>query len=186
MSVNNRINVLWLDDDLLSLTKGKTPERTRLQPWLRWFKKNEHRIKLLEASTIKDFADILKSREALQSADDDYLHVLLIDLMLRGGSMLPETFGDLEFPDEKVIPMEAGMQLVKLIRESKAPSWLTKHANRKIVILTTLTDAKSTITDHLKSDGTVDIIYKKLEVDGSEQMIPSKDFIEYFSTVSCD
>lgn len=181
MSTNNKINVLWLDDDLLPLAKGRTPERTRLQPWLRWFKKNGDRIQLLEVSTIIDFADTLKDREKWQPTDGDYLHVLLIDLMLRCGSMLPETFLSIGFPNEKVIPMEAGMQLVKLMRTQNAPSWVKKYANRKIVILTTLTDAKSTFTDHLQSDRAVTIIHKKLEADGGEQIIPSKDFIEYFS-----
>jgi|CXWL01.1.fsa_nt_gi hypothetical protein len=181
---SRRVNVLWLDDDLRPRDEGITPERARLQPWLRWFKKNENRIKLIEAYTIVQFAEILEKNEASQPDDDSYIDVLLIDLMLRESSLLPETFENIGFPDEKIIPMEAGIQFVKLIHAKNAPAWLSKYKYRKLAVLTTLTDATFTITGHLRSSDAVTLIYKRLEIVGDELAVPSKGFSEYFSKLS--
>lgn len=150
-----RINVLWLDDDLHPIAEGKTDERERLQAWLRWFATGVRREQffLIEAQSIESFAAHLKSRAFLKPEHDDYVHAILVDTMWKHHSRSETTFAAIGFPDESIISLEAGAQLIGFMRSTKhaktRSDWLDQYSKRDMAVLTTLTDSNGALHDHV-------------------------------------
>lgn len=164
------INILWLDDDLRPKADGITEERCRLQPWLRWFatKDRPQKFSLIEAQTIEKFSYELKQRAFLKPEDNDYVDALLIDTMWKRNSKSASSFAAIGLPNEAIIPLEAGAQLIGFMR-SKKPSiprhdWLEPYSKRHTAVLTTLTDSNGSLHDHVGDTelSTLTVIQKKV------------------------
>lgn len=168
--MNKRKNILWLDDDLRPKSEGLTEERSRLQPWLRWFATGDRpqHFALIEAQTVEKFATELQQRTQLKPTDHDYVHALLIDAMWKHTSNSASNFGALGFKNEAIIPMEAGIQLIGLLRnaryKSQRPDWLEPYANRDAAILTSLTDSHGSLQEYVdaKEQNSLTVMQKQV------------------------
>lgn len=187
-----RANILWFDDDLRAREEGKTPERLRLQPWLRWFNTEDRasRICLIETNCVDDFARILVERKDIDKEHKDYIDAILIDLMWRESSRMATNFNALGFPQEKVIPLDAGAQLIGLLLnesfKATRPHWLTPYGTRNIATLTTLTDHTLTMQKYLDANALKKItaIKKDIEIGAEGNHAPSKSFVDWVNNIT--
>ena len=157
----DRINLLWFDDDLLPRSEGESYERKRLQTWLRYLNTTDRveRICLIEVRDLAGFRDQLTRRFDKPANHPEHIDAFLIDVLWReSGQVQAWTFGDLApvFSDEKILPLDAGAQLIGLMRNrryaGKRPDWLTAFDTHPIAVLTTLTDHRGTVEKHLDED----------------------------------
>jgi hypothetical protein len=157
----NRINLLWLDDDLRPRSDGASSERDRLQTWLRYLYTTDRveRIRVIEVRDLASFREQLELRFDKPEDDPEHIDAFLIDVLWRANSDASSwTFGDLDpvFSDERVLPLDAGAQLIGLMRNrrhhAKRPAWLRAFDNHPIAVLTTLTDHTGTVDSHVDDD----------------------------------
>lgn len=181
-----RCTILWVDDDLLPLDEGVTLQRSRLQPWLRWFKKRQDHFRLIEVCSLTALAEALKEAERKTPNDPDYLDAMLIDIMWRAGTGLSGTFELFGFPQESILPMEGGTQFLSLMLNSQyeaaRPSWLTCPQGRKIAALSTLVSAALVTDEFLDEDarGRVTVLEKEISEDPQSGLLtPGKNFSEW-------
>lgn len=157
-------NILMLDDDLAPLSEGVTEERMRLQPWLRWLKlpEQEKKFSLIESKDLKTFIAAMEKRKSATSSSDDYIHGIIIDVMWKKTTVSEENFKIINYPDVKVNPLEAGIQLLLLIfkPDSAVPQSLLAHKNRKIAVLSSLRGVEFTMDNFANN---VTILHKKTE-----------------------
>lgn len=190
--MSSLINILWFDDDLRPKSDGRTPERLRLQPWLRWFSTRDRpqNFCLVEAHTLERFADELRQRASLRPEDDQYIHAVLLDFMWRGHKELATTFEAVGFPDQQVNALDAGAQLFCLITckalEEKRPEWLRNYSTRDIGILTTQRDIAASETLLRYGEGNAlrnaSILHKDFDL-VEQQATPSLSFLSWLEQI---
>lgn len=167
--MTRRCNILWLDDDLLPYEQGRTPERTRLQPWLRWFKSRQERFHLIEINSLANLAEALIKAEKAKPGAPGYLDAMLIDIMWREGTKLSGNFALFNFPAESILPMQGGAQLLGLMLNAQfaesRPNWLCCPIDRKLAVLTTLVSAAPITEEFLDEDamGRVAVFTKEIQ-----------------------
>ena len=157
----DRINLLWFDDDLRPRSEGESSERERLQTWLRYLNTTDRveRICLIEVRELASLREQLKRRFDKPANDPEHIDAFLIDVLWRkNGQDEAWSFGDLapEFRDEQVLPLDAGAQLIGLMRNRRyarqRPAWLQAFDKHPIAVLTTLTDHSGTVDKHVDED----------------------------------
>jgi len=151
------------------------------------------RYRVIEARDLRAFAKELKERAGLQRHDAERIDGLLIDQMWRERADEDRTFRDLdlEFADERVRHLDAGVQLIGLMRNhafsAKRPKWLDAYADVPIAIFTTITEYSDAIDIYLDSDvkNTVRGVLKRQisPSDPNGHPRPSEDIAEWFESV---
>lgn len=179
-----RINILWVDDDLEPFSKGATAERTRLQPWLRWFKKRQEQFRLIEVNDLGGLASALRKAEHASADSPDFLDALLVDIMWRQGTGLSGTFDELGFPDESILPLDGGAQFLGLMLNAsfakQRPPWLACPPKRKIAVLTTLVAASSSVDTYLDQEALKRVDVSEKEIKGDPHtglLVPGDRFV---------
>jgi hypothetical protein len=177
--MSNRINLLWFDDDLRPRSDGDSSERERLQTWLRYLHTTDRveRICLIEVRDLASFRQQLELRCNKPVHDPEHIDAFLIDVLWREcQDPMKWTFGELDpvFSDERVLPLDAGAQLIGLMRnrrhEARRPPWLKAFDQHPIAVLTTLTDHRGTVDRHIEDEvlKRVKILVKNSSQDADE------------------
>jgi hypothetical protein len=183
-----KVNLLWLDDDLRSRADGYTAERARLQAWLRWFKSGDRpaRVNVIEVRDLLTFRRELMARAGKPAGDPDAIDALLIDIFWRAPGLPGNwTFEELDpgFSRETVLPLEAGAQLIGLMRNEghrqRRPTWLDAFAHHPLAVLTTLTDHREPLERHVDPQvlSGIKVLVKAVVVQG--QVEPDRGFCDW-------
>lgn len=160
--------VLWLDDELDS------DRPTYVDVWKRWLDKAEKagKLELTAVASLSDFA------KAVQSSSKPF-QLLILDVMLTGEEA--KTFAALGFPDERLLRLEGGAQLLGLLRDRRfdhgRPAWLTGLTHTPVVLLSSSGGLASPISSYLNDPAAADVIQlrKEIETDASGAR-PSTEF----------
>jgi hypothetical protein len=155
-----RANVVWFDDDLRPKSDGNTPERVRLQTWLRWLYSSPmaERFKIVEVRDLRSFTTALRERATLPVEHDDRIDGLLIDQMWREKADIDRTFEclDSNFANERVKHLDAGVQLLGIMRNRSfshlRPSWLSSYGTVPTAVFTTIIEYGDALDQYLDSD----------------------------------
>lgn len=186
--ISRRINILWVDDDLVPRNQGNTPQRTRLQPWLRWFRSREADFRVIGVNALDALADALQRAHAKKPGDAEYLDALLVDIMWREGTGLSGNFGRFGFPKESILPLDGGAQFLGLLLNaqyqdhSNRPAWFCCPPQRKVAALTTLVSAVPTTEAHLDhaARARVSVLEKEVRDDPHTGLLaPNESFIRW-------
>ena len=127
-------SILWLDDE------WGTAREVSLAPWRRALQTEQerHRVRLRTCSQLHDFARSL--REGVESpgtAGEPSHRLLIIDLMLSYERDM--NYASLGFDDERVVKLDAGVQIAGLIRSSQfdgqRPDWLAPYGRVPMLLL---------------------------------------------------
>lgn len=153
----NRVNLLWFDDDLMPRSEVVTPERGRLQTWLRYLKTGDRpdRICLIEVCDLATLRRELEQRARAPAGDAEHIDAFLIDVLWRQRGIDEWNFSEFHpaFKDESVLPLDAGAQLIGLMRneryQSNRPAWCAAFDRHPFAVLTTLTDNRDTLERHI-------------------------------------
>ena len=174
-------NILMLDDDLVPISEGVTEERVRMQPWLRWLKTGQQgeSFNLIECNRLEKFIDELKDRSAFEPDHKHYIHALIVDIMWKKTTTSAENFSSINYPDIKVLTLEAGAQLLRLIFEtnSNAPPSLLKYKPRPIAALSSLCGLEIP-SGELPENVSImrKTTYEKQDATGEFIILPNPDF----------
>ncbi|MFZ5549244.1 MAG: hypothetical protein ACOZJX_11165 [Pseudomonadota bacterium] len=128
------LRAVWLDDDF-----GKPREPLLLRPYESWF--NQQAIELAKASTLAEFGRRLQV--------DPPADLLIVDVMLH--NELDETFHALGFDEDTILRMDAGVQVVALIRDRPHPPDAAHHWMERCRHIPVLLLSMSNIIDTIVS-----------------------------------
>lgn len=168
-------HLVWLDDDLFE------DRRSYVKPWLKWFEAqiNGGKIRLTLCPTLEELTLAFKRSEASDPVDDR-IDLLAVDVMIKR-SRNPH-FGALGFPNEKILRLEAGVQLVGLLRnaahrEERAP-WLRCHSETPALLLSSSPLVAGLVSHHIdgnRREG-VTVVSKTLNPGNSEEAVVDELF----------
>lgn len=142
-------HLVWLDDDLFE------ERRSYVKPWLRWFATqiNGGKIRLTLCPTLEELALAFR-RSAASDPGDDRIDLLVVDVMIKR-SQYPH-FGALGFPSEKILRLEAGVQLVGLLRNAahaqKREPWLHCHSDTPALLLSSSPLVAGLVSHHIDAN----------------------------------
>lgn len=190
--MSERINLLWFDDDLRPRAEGASSERERLQTWLRYLYTTDRieRICLIEVRDLAGLREQLQRRCDKPLHDPDHIDAFLIDVLWReDGQDGGWNFGELapQFSSEKVLPLDAGAQLIGLMRNRRyagqRPPWLSAFEQHPIAVLTTLTDHTGTVEKHIDQEvlAQLDVLLKGAS---AEADMPDEAFCRWVKNLS--
>jgi hypothetical protein len=175
-------NVIWLDDE------WESPYQFALGPWKRSVEQRTSQagIKLHCCSSLVMFSEAV--RRCSRASPDDRapgISLLIVDVMLNFDSC--PTFSDIGFPQENIIPLEAGAQVAGLIRSSQfdesRPHWLASVRETPLLVLSASPQAPGWVNREVgrsRMNG-VEIVLKNLvrRSDGFA-MEPEPEFTDAF------
>jgi hypothetical protein len=167
----DRMNLLWIDDDLHPDTGRQSDERRRLEIWLRYFRTPDRcdRIRIIEVRDLASLRSELQRRFDKPAGHPDHIDAFLVDLLWKTNRESGTwTFGELDpaFSREKVKHLDAGAQLIGLMRNREfrnhRPDWLRAFEGHPIAILTTLIDHHETVDRYVDDEvrATVQVLIK--------------------------
>jgi hypothetical protein len=169
-------HVLWLDDQLV-------PERqSYIAPWFNWFdqQQKKSRLRWTSCSRIEQMAKAMQVAAASLQADSaDRIDLLVIDVMLKPEG---DDFRVLGYPKEQLLRMEAGVQLVGLMRNAQhevgRPDWLACHRQTPVLLLSASALVAGLLAQHVPKDCRADlfVISKSLGEEGRDGATVSPDF----------
>jgi hypothetical protein len=139
-----RTNIIMLDDELISKSRGTNRDHGKLATWLRWFDKGQQKkeFKLLAAPDLKSFREHLQSCANENIQDPNYIDAILIDIIWEENSKSDKDFGEMGFPNVVIKPKEAGAQLLSLMLnrryKSEREPWLITYEKRRKAMFSTL------------------------------------------------
>jgi hypothetical protein len=114
---------------------------------------------LIEVRTLSSLRHELSWRAERPANDPDQVDAFLIDVLWRAsGAHRDWTFGELDpaFDQERVMPLDAGAQLVGLMRnrrfEAARPRWLRAYEQHPMAVLTSLTDCRGTLDRYVDEE----------------------------------
>jgi hypothetical protein len=156
------IEVIWFDDEL---RQKRQPVLASISNWLRK-QESARRIHLRIASTLSEFADELQKGPPVD--------LLMIDVMLQFEPA--ETFEALGFPEERLLRLDAGVQVVGLIRnrafQADRPAWLRPYETKRVVLLSSSTVIESTVATYVDGDRCADIVVIVKAIEAESEGVP--------------
>ena len=141
--MKTNVTLLWHDDELVDA------RRDYVAPWLRWFDRESQSLGLtvVRTSTLRELAESLQSQQAPPD-------VLMLDVMLKREP--DSTFEKLGFAKEGLLRLDAGAQIVGLIRnaafDAGRPSWLKRYRDTPIVLLSSSPTVDDLIKHYVNAD----------------------------------
>lgn len=176
------LNFLWFDDDF-----ENAPIRTKL--WTRWCESRKAQFKLISAGTISEFVRELQQRHTHNEAHDDYLHAILLDVMLRVPAAT--NFESLGFPKTKWLALDAGAQILGLMKnascQAERPDFLKTYEKRPVALLTSQTTVKETwskFVEHNVRNNSLQVsVLIKDSLVMSTQTEPRQDFQDWLNGI---
>lgn len=170
-------HVLWLDDQLV-------PERhSYIAPWLAWFEQQQKKARLrwTSCSRIEHMVKAMQSAAVSQLADGaDRIDLLVIDVMLKPEG---DDFRVLGYPRERLLRMDAGVQLVGLMRNAQhevgRPDWLACHRQTPVLLLSASELVEGLLSQHVPRDCRTDmfVVSKSLGEGGHDGATVSVQFL---------
>lgn len=165
----NAPRVLWLDDDLDS------DRATYMLVWHTWFKKahDSGLCNVQTCSSLRQFASLL-------SADDQEFDLLVLDVMLKRESS--SHFGDVGFNDERILPLDGGVQLLGLIRNARhqheRPAWMNRYRDKPVVLLSSSPSLPVLVSQYVDCDRRqgVHFVTKALDTTVAGKTQPDQSF----------
>lgn len=136
----SQASLLWHDDELIDSRKDY------VAPWSSWLNRNlgKRNISIRHTSTLQQLAKALQN----QSPPFD---LLLIDVMLKREP--EQTFASIGFGEERILRLDAGVQLVGLLRnaihDGQRLEWLTPYRDTPIVLLSSSPILDDLIKQHV-------------------------------------
>jgi hypothetical protein len=165
MKALSPIDVIWHDDEL-------TPDReARLAPYRRWFLDQEKagRLKLRTTKELSELASLLGDAQLPPA------HLLVLDVKLTREKAT--NFDMLGFPRETILKLEAGVQLVALLRNKEfrqdlRPA-LCRYDQTPVVLLSSSTVVQEAVKIQVNGDkrDNILVVFKSLDNSSSETSV---------------
>jgi hypothetical protein len=128
------LNILWLDDNLLLRPTWFAPIRAHMQ-------QVRPEVRLIELTSVAQFAQELQRRATLTHQDADYIDWIWLDVMLQAQEE-NENFSELGFAGVKKSDTKAGTQILDLMqnrsRKKKGAGWLDLYIDRPTTLYTSI------------------------------------------------
>jgi hypothetical protein len=168
--------VLWLDDELNS------DRASYVLVWRRWLQiANDKGLCRLTT------CNCLEQLSALLAPTDLEFDLLIFDVMLKREPL--GHFGPLGFADERLLRMDAGAQIVGLLRNKQfdldRPTWLKHYANKPVVLFSSTPSLKNLLGQYVDSnrrDG-LHCLVKSLNTETPGQTRPDDLFVKRFEEI---
>lgn len=168
--------LLWLDDELDS------DRATYVLVWRRWLQQANDRglCRLTMCNCIEKLA------AHLQTGDPEF-DLLMFDVMLKRERS--PSFGPIGFAEEQVRRLEAGMQIVGLMRNKsfadERPVWLSRYSRKPVVLLSSTPGLQNMIGTHVDGNRRDDLhcLVKSLNTDTPGVTRPDANFERSFESI---
>ncbi len=176
--------IVWLDDHFKNFPK-------KLEIWTTFLDKMKDKISYFPVATLEDFADFLADRANYNVGQEGYIDALLLDVMLSSGMQRNPNFGKLGFPDDKLLSLEAGAQILGFIhnpsRCNDRPDWLNTYQGRPTALFTSYSTVKSMWQGHIDLSITKNTkLYNALiknDIIGQFKLEPDQDFKAWVESI---